>query len=604
VDLANTEIIVINNASQDDTKAVLTYFDGFIRVLNNDENLGFVLGNNKGAALARGKYLVFLNNDTVVLPGWLEQMVKTAEEDPQVGVVGPMFIYPDWTLQEAGCILWSNAQAYRYGWGRSPDDRRYRFAREVDYITGASLLIRKDLWDRLGGFDTRYAPIYYEDADLCMGVRSLGFKVIYQPGSRILHFEGATTGTDERFGLKRFQVINRNKFHDKWREVLERDHYPYDPAQAERAANRQRGMQIIVFDDRIPMPDRDAGSARMLLILKTLAKMGPVTFVSLGNLSVPEYEAELTRAGVEIIPVVEYRRLFERREFEVAIMSRADVAGALMRSIKRTGRKIKTIFDTVDLNFVRIEREYHVTQDKKMARAAKRYLKVETRLAQSCDQVWCVTETDADALARVAPAAEVAVIPTIHPLQERGGPFAERSGLVFIGNYLHRPNVDAVHFFMREIFPLVQQSIPDICVNIVGAYAPAEFASYKSSEANLMGHVANVDPIFQRCRAFVAPLRFGSGMKGKIGQALSYGLPVVTTTVGAEGMELENEQNVLIADDAESFSKSVIRLYQDGELWQRLSDNGYHHIANNFTPEIVGEKIRRAIHAVRGINDQ
>ncbi len=603
VNLADTEIIVVNNASTDETKSVLACFDGFIRTLNNDENLGFVHGNNKGAKLARGKYLVFINNDTVVLPGWLDYMVQTAEEDPQVGVVGPMFIYPDWTLQEAGSIVWRNADAHHYGWGRSPEDPRYNFAREVDYVTGASLLIRKDIWDELGGFDTRYAPIYYEDTDICMGARALGFKVVYQPLARILHFEGATTGTDTSTGIKRFQDINRGKFAEKWRAVLDRDHFSPGTVSLERAANTKKGVRVLVFDDRVPTPDRDAGGARMALILKTLARQGQCTFISASKVRRPEYERELRRAGVEIAPLIDYKKLLKERRYDVAILSRPDLAGGLARSVKRTAPNIKIIFDTVDVGFVRWEREYRLTGDKAAAQKAQHFKKLEKRLARFCDEVWCVTEEDQAALQREAPNARFSIIPTIHPSRDRGKPFADREGLIFIGNYLHRPNVDAVHFFMREIYPAVKQSIPGIKVFIVGDQPPEEFSVYASDDVAITGYLSDVDPIFQSGRVFIAPVRFGSGIKGKIGQALSYGLPVVTTSIGAEGMGLEHERTVLIADEPETFAADIVRLYTDAALWQKLSDNGYDHNGEHFTPEVVEGKINRAIKSICGLTE-
>src|SRR2546430_9956918 len=130
--------------------------------------------------------------------------------------VGSLFLYPDGRIQEAGAILWSNGEAFHYGWGRSPEDRRFTFAREVDYCSGASLLVRKDLFQRLGGFDRRYAPAYYEDADICMGVRSLGYKVVYQPLSRLVQRESATDDTDARTDPQRHRVVNREKFCEKW----------------------------------------------------------------------------------------------------------------------------------------------------------------------------------------------------------------------------------------------------------------------------------------------------------------------------------------------------------------------------------------------------
>jgi len=354
-------------------------------------------------------------------------------------------------------------------------------------------------------------------------------------------------------------------------------------------------LNVIVFDALVPMPDRDAGSARMALILKALTELGKPAIISLSNLRLPEYEESLRKEGVEVASWVDYRRVLTSRHFQVAILSRPNVAGALLPSLKRIAPTIKIIFDTVDIAFVRLEREYRLTGDRKIARAALRQKNLETRLARACDLVWCVTAQDQTALAAEVPAAQFEIVPTIHPLQDRGAGFEERQGLVFIGNFLHRPNTDAVHYFMREIYPLVHEQIPEIKLFIIGDHAPPELQHYASDAVKLTGYVADVDSILHNCRAMIAPLRFGSGMKGKIGQALSYGLPVVTTSIGAEGMGLDTGREVMIADAAREFAAALIRLYQDATLWQKLSDNGYNHIARYFTPEVVTETIRQSI---------
>jgi glycosyltransferase involved in cell wall biosynthesis len=228
-----------------------------------------------------------------------------------------------------------------------------------------------------------------------------------------------------------------------------------------------------------------------------------------------------------------------------------------------------------------------VVGEKKLAQLARRYKKLETSLARACDQVWCVTPEDQSALAREVPAARFQVIPNIHPLQDRGADFAARRGLVFIGNFLHRPNEDAVHYLMQEIYPLVREAVPGVTLSIVGSDPPPSIAAYGSENVTVTGYIPDVNPIFQSCRVFVAPLRFGAGMKGKIGQALSYGVPVVTTSVGAEGMGLEPGNEALIADSAEAFAAACINVYHDAALWQGLSDQGFSHIARHFTPPVV-----------------
>jgi glycosyltransferase involved in cell wall biosynthesis len=402
-----------------------------------------------------------------------------------------------------------------------------------------------------------------------------------------------------RFWLR----LKREQFLAKWRKERRWDHFEQGTFPPASAVDNGHGLHVIVFDDLIPAPDRDSGSARMFLILKSLVKLGQPVFISLNKLQRPEYERMLNQAGVEIVPWIDYKRVLKRRRFQAALFSRPDVAGALLSSIKRTAPRIKTIYDTVDIAFLRLERECEMSGDEQVAQLARRYKKLETRLARSCDQVWCVTPEDQAALGQEAPSARFEIIPNIHPLQDRGKNFAARQGLVFIGNFLHRPNEDAVHYFMQEIYPLVQEAMPGVKLFIVGSYAPPAIAAYGSEDVTVTGYVPDVDPIFHSCRVFIAPLRFGAGMKGKIGQALSYGLPVVTTSVGAEGMGLENGSEALIADGAREFAEALISVYKDAALWQRLSNYGYSHIARHFTPQVVEEKIHQAIQTICNLNE-
>ncbi|MGH9967748.1 MAG: glycosyltransferase [Pyrinomonadaceae bacterium] len=601
INVSDTEIIIANNASTDETSQVLGYFGNFIRVIDNPENKGFVDACNQGAAAARGEYLVFLNNDTIVLTGWLENLLQSVMKDPSVGAVGSMYLYPDGRIQEAGAIVWKTGEALHYGWGKSPEDRRFNFAREVDYCSAASLLVRQGLFDQLGGFDGRYSPAYYEDVDLCFGVRSLGYKVIYQPASRLIHYEGATAGTNTNASFKQYQSINRQKFFEKWRGLLEREHFENDPALAEEAANRKPGSRIIVFDDRVPMPDRDAGSARMSEILKSLARIGRPVFVPMKPL--PEYERLLWQEGIETANVEDYVRLMKSRRFRVAILSRPEVAAALVKSIRRLDKKTKIVFDMVDAYFIRLRRESEITGDLALAKAARDHEKLELTLARESDQVWCAAPADKREVSRSVGEERIVVIPTIHSLKGRGKPWREREGLLFIGHLSHRPNSDAIHYFMREMLPLLKKSLPSVCFQIVGSNPSAEIQAYSSDSVKVLGYVPDIDPLFQSARVFVAPLRFGAGVNGKIGEALSYGIPVVTTSLAAEGLGLTHGKDAMIADDPQDFADCVLEVYRNEDLWQRLADCGYRHIENHFTPRVVGGKIAAGLRSL-GVLDQ
>jgi glycosyltransferase involved in cell wall biosynthesis len=199
---------------------------------------------------------------------------------------------------------------------------------------------------------------------------------------------------------------------------------------------------------------------------------------------------------------------------------------------------------------------------------------------------------------REAPGVPSVVVPTIHEPRGPGLPFGAREHLLFVGNFLHRPNADAVHFFAREILPLVRRELPRVELLVVGDNAPPEFAAYASEGVRLLGYVPEIEPLFARARVFVAPIRFGAGVKGKIGEALAHALPVVTTTVGAEGMGLRDGEEALIADSPADFAAAVLRAYRDEGLWRRLSDNGRAHAGRHFSPEAVGKVVNDSVRAL------
>jgi GT2 family glycosyltransferase len=597
IDFSTTEVIVVDNASTDETTRVLDHFDGFVSVIRNEENRGFVDACNQGAAAARGKYLLFLNNDTTVLPGWLKHLLQTIEANPANGAVGSMFLYPDGSIQEAGGIVWKNGEAHHYGWGGSPDDQQFTFAREVDYCSAASLLVKREVFERLGGFDRRFVPAYYEDVDLCFGIRSLGYKVIYQPLSRLVHFEGVTAGSDTTKGIKRFQIVNREKFVEKWRALLEREHLPRNLKLLQLASNRKREQVVVVFDERIPSPDRDAGSLRMFLILKTLTEWCHVIFVPFNRPQSIEYERALWKEGIETADAVDYPHLLKSKYALAVIVSRPTMGSALIHRLRRANPNVAIVFDMVDTHFIRLQREYEISREAATLSEAKRYRKLETKLAQASDLVWCASLEDKQAMQTVTD-TRIEVVPTIHQLRDPGRSFEDREHLLFIGNFAHRPNEDAVLFFMREVYPLVRETLPQIRLDIIGDNASGAIAAYNSDQVRILGYVPDVEPYLRERRVFIAPLRFGAGIKGKVGEAMAYGIPVVTTTIGAEGFGLTHELDVMIGNDPQSFALAIQQLYLQKNLWQRVAHNGRVRIEKHFTPDVIAHTIKDSIRHV------
>jgi GT2 family glycosyltransferase len=576
------EIIIVNDASTDETLEQLATLVKGIKVLTNAENSGFIRSCNYGASQAKGQYLYFLNNDTRILENCLESLLKLIVNNPQVGAVGSKLIYANSKQQEAGGIIWNSADGWNYGRLDSPEEPEYNYVRPVDYCSGASLLVPTELFKQLGGFSQDFIPAYYEDTDLCFAIRELGYQVLYQPQSNVIHYEGITSGTDLSSGIKQYQVINQTKFREKWSKVLTK-HLDNDANNVPKAARRLQGKPtILVIDSYVPLYDRESGCVRLLNILKLLLNLGySVIFFPDNGYPEQPYTSVLQQLGIEVIYGTPQRYNLEEKLIKYlplidgVWLCRPELCDKYMDLI-RLKTKVPIIYDTIDLHFLRLKRQkdYLDPSYQNTSWSWETYQKLELNYANQAEATVVVTEDEKQVLSSLG-VKNVWVIPNIHEeiyLSEKVA-FDQRSGLVFIGSYNHPPNIDAVKWLCLEIMPLVWASRPDITVNLLGSNLKDEVKELASDKVVVTGYVPEVEPYFQKSRVFVAPLRFGAGMKGKIGQSLSLGLPTITTRIGAEGMGLIDHQDVLIADTAEEFAQAVIELYDNRELWQKLADN-------------------------------
>jgi GT2 family glycosyltransferase len=214
------EVVVVDDASSDETPALLPLVAN-LRTLRNGANGGFIASSNRGAREARGEYLVFLNNDAQVTPGWLEPLVETFSTFERVGAVGPKILYPDGRLQEAGSMVNRDLSITMVGHGDDPGRARYNYPREVHYCTGACLVVERRTFEQLGGFSTDLQPAYYEDCDLQLRMREQGLRTIYQPASTVVHHLSLTASSDAT-GLKSRQIVrNSQRMRERWGELVD-----------------------------------------------------------------------------------------------------------------------------------------------------------------------------------------------------------------------------------------------------------------------------------------------------------------------------------------------------------------------------------------------
>lgn len=591
------EVIVVDDASPDGSADVLSQIEG-LHLLRNAENLGFVGSCNAGARAARGEFLLFLNNDTQVTPRWLDALVQTYREEAHCGIVGSRLIYPDGRLQEAGGLVYSDASAWNVGRFERRDDPRYMFRRNVDYVSGASLLIARSLFHQVGGFDSRYAPAYCEDMDLAFSVRAAGKRVIYEPESLVVHCEGISSGLDPFAGVKQYQTLNRHKFVEKWAEALQ--HQPAPGTSINRALERGR-PHIFIMDALTPDPTRDAGSQQLYNIMRLLRDMGwRVTFMADNRQSSDKEIRTLGRLGVETLCKPHSPSLLEwlKREgksLQAVMLCRYYVADAHLALIKQLAPGATLLYDTVDLHFLREQRAAEHTGNASLVRQASASKQREYALIRACDATFVVSTVEQELLLRDLPGANVLLLPNMHDVKGSQRPFDERRDVVFVGGFGHPPNEDAVRWLVSEIWPLVRARRDDLVLHLIGDMPDTARQEFTGHGVVTHGRVESLDEWMNGCRIALAPLRYGAGVKGKVNTAMSYGLPVVATPIAAEGMRLEDGVNVLLADGAPAFAQAILRLYDDDDLWNKLSAASAAHVWRHFSFDMAKATLQTAL---------
>lgn len=590
------EVIVVDDASRDDSATVLPAIPG-LRYLRCDANFGFIGACRLGATQARGAFIVYLNNDTAVQPGWLDALLDTFERHPDTGIAGSRLVYPDGRLQEAGGVIYRDGSTGNVGRFQDPGHPAFGCVREVDYCSGAAIAIPRDLHDALDGFDPAFAPAYYEDADLAMRVRAAGRRVRYQPASVVVHYEGVSSGTDPLQGVKAHQAINQARFASRWRMALAGHPTPDSPDDI--ALGRHARMRVLVIDADTPCPDRDSGSVRLSNLMRLLAEEGcAVAFLPETRRHAGSYTQALQAMGVECWHqpwIGDTARWFRQHGpgLGMVILSRHYVAQSHLPLVRRFAPQARVVFDTVDLHFLREEREARVAGSAALMQAAQATRARELALVEAADLTLVVSPVERDLLATEAPGASVAVLSNVLELPASVAARDGRRDLLFVGGFRHPPNVDAVRWLVEAVLPVARRRLPELRCHIVGADAPAEVLALGDQPGVVLhGHVPALDGLLAGCLVSVAPLRYGAGVKGKVNQAMAWGLPVVATGCAVEGMHLRAGEDALVANTPEAFAEAIVRLHEDAALWRRLSENGRGNVRRHFSFDAARQALR------------
>lgn len=410
---APMEVFLVDDDSRDPALRRLRRVRG-LRVLTTPRNLGFIGACNHAAGFARGEFLMFLNNDTLVRPGWLDRLVEALRAQPAAGAAGSKLLFPDGRLQEAGGIIWRDGSGWNYGRGDDPARAVYNYLREADYCSGAALLVRRALFDALSGFDPLYAPAYFEDADLSFRLRAHGYATLYQPLSEVVHLEGASHGTDLSRGVKAHQVVNRERFVTRWAGVLAAEHMVSGTRQLrarDRAAHRP---VILVVEHSLPEPDRDAGSQTIAAFLHGLSAAGAVVKLWVEVIRPgPDYLSDLLDAGIEVqhggAPAFAAWMAENGAELDLVLLSRPEVAAEHLGCVRRySGARVA--FYGHDLHAERLRRQFALTGRACHTTEAERLERLERWLWRSVDLVLYPSQEEAEAARKLEPAANIRAV--------------------------------------------------------------------------------------------------------------------------------------------------------------------------------------------------
>jgi GT2 family glycosyltransferase len=551
-----------------------------LRPLRSALNMGFGAGNNFAARHAKGENLVFLNDDTQAQPGWLEWLVRTAQSDTRIGAVGSRLLFPDGRLQEAGTIVWRDGTCYPLGRGEEPGSLAYSYVRPVDHISANGLLVPRATFDAAGGFDESFFPGYYEDTDLNMTIRHrLGKEIVYEPRSVILHEESFTAKRDPEFRDFLFRRHNA-MFCEKWSAELA----TYAPAQPEsppairRAVLASRGnpSRVLVIDDRVPRPGIGSGFLRMVDMLEELRGSHFAIALYPANELGLRGTNPLAGYGIDLLtePLREHLARPEI-EYDVVVISRPHNFAGLYETVRELQPNATVVYDTEALYHRRLwlQAGFETTREgrERVEAEAAAMEELETRIAREADHIVAISGDELNWLEGVSGHATIDfMVPLLRDITMTPATLEGRAGALFVAGWLggeQSPNVGALRWYVENVLPRVRERLPGFTTVVTGSRPPVSVECMATDGIVLCGFVESLDTVYRSARVAIAPIRAGAGVKNKTMEALQYGVPVVATAVGAEGMALLEDGAICVTDDPAEFAERIVRLATDDSAW-------------------------------------
>ncbi|MCA3420056.1 MAG: putative sugar O-methyltransferase [Roseomonas sp.] len=532
---------------------------------------------NAGAAAATTERLFFVPATAIF---GLDLVPNLVDALATANLVTPMILRADGRIEAAGGYLSRSEGLVRRGVGEEATAPAHGFVDTCDVALGA-LAVTREAMPPNEPFDPALDDLDLLIAKFCLGLRHLQGGVLYWPWLRITVAGPAGTPNSA-----------------PWRALAER--YGEERLRTSEASSMPDGctsapLRVLYIDADTPQPDRNSGSIDAVNMMRLLKRLGAeITFIPESNFAYRgAYSDALCKLGVRVIYYPNFQNVEQVLQqedcgFDVVFLCRAYIADRYLTLVRQMAPLAKIVFYTVDLHFLREEREAQISGSPKMMAAAAVSKSSELASIRGSDATIVLSTYERDLLKRQVPGAQINVIPLLRdiPAQlDAPGPEYRRD-VMFVGTYQHPPNVDAAMFFAREVWPLVRKRLPGARFLVVGSSVTPEIAALSAEEGiDVLGFVQDLEALMSRVRVSVAPLRYGAGLKGKIASALEAGLPTVATSIAAEGVTLTHGHDILIADTPEEIADAVTRLYQDDALWQKLACNGFEFVRREYSLE-------------------
>jgi glycosyltransferase involved in cell wall biosynthesis len=510
----------------------------------------------------------------------------------QVAALIPLETYADGKIRAGYATLKRDGVLHTPAAG-APSDHPYHGYRRIVEAASSLLVILKSHWLAQLEIDTirAYHTPMYQVTELIWQLQQHQQQTIYQAALNYEQDQPYPSFTEPDY------LHDNQYFYQRWAQHLPTKVAPFS-RQLELVLNPQQQPTVLIIDATLPMYDEDSGSLRLYTLLKIWVSLGyQITFFPDNLDSQFKYRYALEALGIEVFHgQYGIADALAYRQFDLALICRVEIGHRYIPFIRLLSPRTVILYDTVDIHYIREQRQAEIETNPQLATQAQATKRKELSNCILADRVITVTQDDANHLQQELPNLVCSVIPNIHVTQPLATTtWQQRDGLVFVGNYNHHPNQDAVTYLVETVLPQIHLQLPDVCLYLIGSNIKTHLTALANEHVKIIGWVEQLEPELAQRRVFVSYLRYGAGMKGKLGQALSLGLPVVTTTIGAEGMGLVNEATALIADEPDNFAQAVCRLYTDSSLWEQLAHQGRDYIDRHYGEAAVRKQLQQIL---------